>query len=104
MFSSFSPEKSLKIDVLLLRHQSKSACAGLALGASLINFVIEPLGTKVLFERYALEKSGGADKDRIKSLKAKFGAFHGLTSLMNLVVLVACASHGYWMSSRLVLV
>ena len=75
--------------------------AGIALVASVLNFVTEPIGTKVLFERYNLEKAGGADKEKIKSLKAKFGAFHGLSSLLNLVVLVACASHGYWLSSSL---
>lgn len=75
--------------------------AGIALGGSVLNFVTEPIGTKVLFERYELEKTGGADKEKIKSLKAKFGAFHGLSSLLNLIVLVACASHGYWLSSLL---
>lgn len=76
-------------------------CAGIALVASIANFVTEPIGTKVLFERYELEKKGGASKEQIKSLKSKFGAFHGLSSLLNLIVLVACASHGYWLSSQL---
>jgi len=78
---------------------------GIALAASLANFVIEPLGTRVLMERYALENaSGPKDKEKIKSLKGKFGAFHVFSSLLNLVVLIAIFSHGYWLSSRLVFV
>ena len=77
--------------------------AGIALVASLANFVIEPMGTGILMERYALENaSGPKDKEKIKSLKGKFGAFHGLSSLLNLVVLIAIFSHGYWLSSHLV--
>jgi hypothetical protein len=79
--------------------------AGIALAASLLNFVIEPMGTRVLMERYALENaSGPKDKEKIKALKGRFGAFHGFTSLLNLVVLIAIFSHGYWLSSRLVFV
>lgn len=75
---------------------------GIALAASLTNFVVEPLGTKVLFERYALENAQGPkDKDKIKSLKGKFGAFHGLSSLLNFIVLVAISAHGYWLSGLL---
>ena len=77
--------------------------AGIALVASLMNFIIEPMGTGVLMERYALENaSGPKDKEKIKSLKGKFGAFHGVSSLLNLVVLIAIFSHGYWLSSHLV--
>lgn len=77
---------------------------GIALVASLLNFVIEPMGTAVLMERYALENaSGPKDKEKIKSLKGKFGTFHGFSSLLNLVVLIAIFSHGYWLASRLVL-
>ena len=75
---------------------------GVALVASIANSVLEPLGTKILFERYALENSAGPkDKDKIKSLKSKFGAFHGISSLLNLVVVVAVAAHGYWLASRI---
>lgn len=76
--------------------------AGIALGGSIINFVVEPLGTKVLFERYALENaSGPKDKEKIKSLKGKFGAFHGISSLLNLIVLIAVAAHGYYLASQI---
>lgn len=83
---------------------SFSSDAGIALLGSVANYVVEPLGSKVLFERYALENSSGPkDKEKIKSLKSKFGAFHGVSSLLNLVVLVAIAAHGYWLSSQLAL-
>ena len=49
--------------------------AGIALVASVLNFVTEPIGTKVLFERYELEKSGGQDKEKIKSLKKEVWSF-----------------------------
>lgn len=68
--------------------------------ASLINWVVEPLGTKVLFQRYELENAPGPkDKEQIASLKKKFSTFHGISSLLNLVLLVAVISHGWWLSS-----
>ena len=89
--------KSLGLTSLML-------AVGIALVGSVANYVVEPLGTKVLLERYALENaSGPKDKEKIKSLKGKFGAFHGLSSLLNLVVLVAICAHGYWLSSHLAL-
>ena len=50
-----------------------SVCVvGIALVASLANFVIEPMGTGILMERYALENaSGPKDKEKIKSLKGQ---------------------------------
>jgi hypothetical protein len=79
---------------------------GIALLGSLANCVyVEPTATKMMLDRYELENSSGPkDQELIKKMKKQFGAYHGASSLLNLIVLVAIVSHGWWLGSHLVLV
>ena len=63
-----------------------------------------------MFERYALENklSGAgaaprsdADAAEISRLQKVFGKYHGLSSLINLVVLCAALAHGWGLAARL---
>jgi hypothetical protein len=72
--------------------------------SSLINLVIaEPAATKVMFQRYELEniKDAPRDESAIKSLAKQFGKWHGISSLLNLVVLVCAVGHAYYLGARL---
>jgi hypothetical protein len=65
-----------------------------------------------MFERYALEnklaasaaKRSDADAATIKRLQGQFGKWHGVSSLINLVVLCASLSHAWTLAGRLALV
>jgi hypothetical protein len=55
-----------------------------------------------MFERYELENSTGVrDEDKISVLKKKFGALHGVSSMLNLFVLVAAVVHGWSLAASL---
>lgn len=73
--------------------------------ASLVNLIVaEPAATKIMFERYELEnaKDTPRDENAIKSLAKRFGKLHGISSLLNLVVLVCAVGHAYYLGARLV--
>lgn len=73
-----------------------------SLFATLANLLIlEPTTTANMFERYDRENQGLKDEDRDKALKANFGKLHGLSSLANLVALVALIAHGTSLAARL---
>lgn len=85
--------------------QAQALTLGVSLAASLINLLfLEPAATKVMFARYDLENAPVRDEAAIKALYKKFGAFHGSSSLVNLVGMVGAVAHGWWLASRLVLV
>ncbi len=78
----------------------------LAAGAatSLLNLVVaEPGVTANMFARYKLEAEPAAVRDEaaIAKLRKQFGAWHGASSLLNLVALVAAVAHGVWLGARL---
>jgi prepilin signal peptidase PulO-like enzyme (type II secretory pathway) len=78
---------------------------GLSLGASLMNlFFTEPAATKVMFRRYELENQGAAVRDeaQIKELAKQFGKWHGISSLLNLIVLICAVGHAYYLGGLLV--
>jgi len=77
-----------------------------ALVLTLINqFVLEPMSTSNMFERYRIEDANpetfGDMKDYSK-LKKSFGKFHGLSSLANLVALCAGVAHAVFLGAALV--
>jgi hypothetical protein len=73
---------------------------GVGLAATLANLLAaEPAATASMFKRYALENAAGArDEAQISLLKKEFGKLHGLSSLFNLIALIACVSHGIWLA------
>ena len=68
-----------------------------ALAVSLINWLfIEPVATKLMFQRYDLEnlpEKTEAVKAEIAGLYKQFGKFHGISALINLIVLSCAFAH-----------
>ena len=78
------------------------------LGASVVAsaanlFFTEPTATHLMFERYALENAKVRDEGKITALRKQFGKWHGISSLLNLVVLVCAVGHAYFLGGRLLL-
>lgn len=90
-----------------LSTTSVLATLGASLGASLLNWlVLEPKCTSLMFERYDLENKEGkteSDLNRIKELYKEFGKYHGLSSVVNLVVLCCASSHGWSLAATMTL-
>ncbi|CAK0840117.1 unnamed protein product, partial [Prorocentrum cordatum] len=83
-----------------------TGCAIFSLLCTLANLLyLEPESTSVMFARYDMEKeeekSGEAWKRRNKELQARFGKLHGMSSLANLLALVALVVHGGAIAARL---
>ena len=77
---------------------------GISVGASLMNLLFaEPAATAAMFKRYDLENAAAAVRDdaQIKVLQRRFGKWHGISSLLNLIVLVCAVGHGYYLGGRL---
>ncbi|GAX85780.1 hypothetical protein CEUSTIGMA_g13195.t1 [Chlamydomonas eustigma] len=79
---------------------------GLGLASSVMNWVhIEPLATKLMFQRYDLENLPGEKtdevKEKIKALYKQFGMWHGISASLNLVILCCALSHGWYLGSSL---
>lgn len=79
--------------------------AGVALATTVLNWLlVEPVNTKLMFERYALENDKGPrDEAKITQMKKEFGKWHGLSSVLNLAGLCGVLAHGWWLGSRLTL-
>lgn len=55
-----------------------------------------------MFQRYELENAEGPRDDAaIKALSKRFGAWHGISSLLNLGVLVCAVGHAYYLGAFL---
>ncbi|PRW60938.1 Transmembrane 205 [Chlorella sorokiniana] len=82
--------------------QKQLVLLGLGLASSLLSFlVVEPLCTRIMFQRYDLENAAERDEGTIKALAKQFGKWHGISSLINLATLVVAVGHGYWLAGRL---
>jgi len=68
-------------------------------------FVIGPLTSKTMFQRHKLEKDEGKTYNapdvsaEMKKLNARFSSLHGISSLANLVSVIALAFHGLWLGN-----
>ena len=71
---------------------------------TLINqFYLEPTSTDNMMERYRLEDlPGGQDSDEYKKLKASFGKFHGMSSLVNLIAFCGGIAHAVYLAAAFV--
>lgn len=73
-----------------------------SLAAALINSLfLEPASTKVMFQRYALEKQNRREEAEYRELAKRFGALHGASSMVNLVTVVGGFVHAYYLSLML---
>lgn len=73
------------------------------IGTVVNQFYLEPQSTNNMMERYQLEDQGQAGTDRYQTLKKRFGQFHGLSSLINLIALCAGVVHGTILAAVLTL-
>jgi len=93
------------VTVRSLSIYSKKAVTALAvaLAMTVLNqFVLEPISSNNMMERYNLEDAGDTGTDRYKKLKADFGKFHGMSSLTNLIAMCAGVVHAVYLASALV--
>lgn len=76
---------------------------GLALVASIGNMLfLEPVATKLMFERYALEnleEKTAEVKAQIQALYKSFGMYHGISSLINLIITGCAFAHAWFLGS-----
>ncbi|EFN53418.1 hypothetical protein CHLNCDRAFT_136618 [Chlorella variabilis] len=99
---------AIQLGVLLFAAAAPPAkqlvLVGLGLATSLLSLlVVEPITTKVMFQRYELESAAGPrDEAAITALKKSFGNWHGISSLINLGTLITAIGHGWWLASKLV--
>ncbi|KAG2494715.1 hypothetical protein HYH03_007229 [Edaphochlamys debaryana] len=81
------------------------AALGVSLAGLLFNWLyLEPLCTKLMFDRYDLEnlpEKTEDDKAKVASLYKEFGKWHGISSLVNLVSFCVAVSHGWFLASLL---
>jgi len=81
------------------------ALGSVLLAQSMNYFVILPLTSKTMFQRFKLEKEEGGKSDSgvvspaMKAMNAKFGMLHGISSLANLWAVIALAFHGLWIGN-----
>lgn len=80
--------------------------AGVGLGTTLLNWLyVEPVNTKLMFDRYALENAKGSrDEAKITQMRKEFGKWHGASSALNLAGLCGVMAHGWWLSSKIAFV
>jgi len=68
-------------------------------------FVVGPLTSRIMFERRKLEKDEGkvyndpGVSDNMKALNRRFGMLHGVSSLANLIAIIALGFHGLWIGN-----
>jgi len=79
--------------------------AAVFLGQAANYLVIGPLTTKTMHQRQKQEKEEGKTYNepgvsaKMKALNNKFGQLHGISSLLNLVAVIALGFHGLWIVS-----
>ncbi|KAK0547482.1 hypothetical protein OC846_004844 [Tilletia horrida] len=79
--------------------------AGAAVGQAVNTYVLGPKATQVMFKRHALEAAEGKDytdptaSAQMKNLTKEFGALHGQSTLINMVVVLALTAQGFWLSN-----
>ncbi|KAI7839524.1 hypothetical protein COHA_006707 [Chlorella ohadii] len=105
-FGLSSACSAIQLGVLLFgaaaAPQKQLVLLGLGLASSLLSFlVVEPLCTRIMFQRYDLENAAERDEEKIGKLAKQFGKWHGISSLINLGILVTAVGHGYWLAGRL---
>ncbi|KAF5837336.1 hypothetical protein DUNSADRAFT_4495 [Dunaliella salina] len=86
---------------------SAAAVLGVGLLCSVGNFLlIEPKTTKLMFQRYDIENKPNKtedDKNQIQALYKQFGKWHGISSLLNLIITGTAVSHGWYLAGALTL-
>jgi hypothetical protein len=86
---------------VLIKQPQRALAISLAM--TLLNqFILEPVATNNMLERYRLEEEGKESSGEYKSLKKNFGKFHGLSSLTNLIALCAGVAHATYLAAALV--
>jgi len=95
----------LALDPLAVDVFQAYTIASVLVFQGLNNFVVGPMTSKVMFQRHRLEKEEGkvysdpAASPAMKALNKQFGSLHGLSSLANLLAVVALGFHGLWIGN-----
>ena len=64
-------------------------------GLSAMNMlIVGPNTSKIMFKRHQLEDKGETDSPQYTSLKKRFAMLHGISSLLNLIIICFAAYHG----------
>ncbi|KAJ3099607.1 hypothetical protein HDU97_002914 [Phlyctochytrium planicorne] len=71
--------------------------AASSISSALNLFVVGPWSTSIMFERHKLEKAG---KPVPKEINTRFGILHGVSSLLNLVVVAASVTNSLWVGQQ----
>ncbi|KAF5837337.1 hypothetical protein DUNSADRAFT_4496 [Dunaliella salina] len=78
---------------------------GVALLCSAANmFYVGPVSTELMLERYAIdnkEQKTEEDSKKVQSLYKQFSKYHGVSSLLNLVITGVAFYHGWFLASAL---
>ncbi|KAF8591964.1 hypothetical protein K439DRAFT_1650495 [Ramaria rubella] len=81
------------------------ALASVLLAQGTNDWFIGPMTSKTMFERHRLEKSEGKSYNEegvsaeMKALNKRFGALHGVSSLLNMGAVIALGFHGLWLGN-----
>jgi hypothetical protein len=97
---------SVLLGAIAAPQNGVSLLAAATIGSAANALLIEPRATALMFERYEIENKPGKsaqDEADIKRLYKAFGAWHGVSSLANLVVLAASIAYGWALAGRLAL-
>ncbi|KAJ9530033.1 hypothetical protein QJQ45_023311 [Haematococcus lacustris] len=80
---------------------SAALALGGALACSMANMLwVEPVATRLMFQRYDIENKPNKseeDKAQIAVLYKSFGKYHGISSLLNLVITCVAFSHAWFL-------
>ncbi|KAF8202934.1 hypothetical protein BJ912DRAFT_1052955 [Pholiota molesta] len=96
--------------VYLARPNVADVAQVYALGIVLLSqasnyFVVGPMTSKIMFQRQKLEKEEGKTYNEpgvsaeMKALNVKFGSLHGISSLANLLAIIALGFHGVYIGN-----
>jgi hypothetical protein len=99
----FLPQKIITLKCLKIATAKSQKALAVSLAMTLLNqFLLEPKSTRNMLDRYRMEDEGRDNTDEYKALRKKFGKFHGMSSLTNLIALLGGVAHASYLGMGLV--
>jgi hypothetical protein len=99
----FLPQKIITLKSLKIATAKSQKALAVSLAMTLLNqFLLEPKSTRNMLDRYRMEDEGRDNADEYKALRKKFGKFHGMSSLTNLIALLGGVAHASYLGMGLV--
>jgi hypothetical protein len=84
------------------KAKSRRALVASLVATAVNQFGLEPRSTDNMLERYRMEDEGREGTGEYRELRKKFGKYHGMSSLANLVALLGGVAHACYLGSALV--